>query len=172
VRARAGRAHPAPHRQGAPRPARARGRRSSRARRRTRRPRGWLEAETSREKPTVAKPAWCWVLSPDQRDGLRSCDRQNLRLVSVASVTWRQGEVSSGQVQVQAQVGYIRPVVRLGTFAIALSLAGCTGDIQSDIYENLDPKAQAALEKWVEKALPVLSGKCVERHGGSMPEVA
>lgn len=63
-------------------------------------------------------------------------------------------------------------MVRLGTLAIALSLAACTGDIQSDIYENLDPKEQVALERWVEKALPVLSRKCVECHGGSMPEVA
>lgn len=62
-------------------------------------------------------------------------------------------------------------MVRLGTLAFALSLAGCTGDIQSDIYEDLDPKAQVALEKWVEKALPVLGTKCVMCHDGSMPMI-
>jgi hypothetical protein len=63
-------------------------------------------------------------------------------------------------------------VVRLGTIAIVILLAACSGEIQSDIYEDLNPKDQVALEKWVEKALPVLSAKCVECHGGSMPMVA
>jgi hypothetical protein len=63
-------------------------------------------------------------------------------------------------------------VVRLGTLAITILLAACSGEIQSDIYENLNPKDQVALEKWVEKALPVLSKKCVECHGGSMPMIA
>ena len=62
-------------------------------------------------------------------------------------------------------------MVRLGLIAIALSLAACSGEIQSDIYEDLDPKAQVALEKWVEKALPVLGTKCVMCHDGSMPMI-
>jgi hypothetical protein len=62
-------------------------------------------------------------------------------------------------------------VVRLGTLAIAILLAACSGEIQSDIYEDLNPKDQVALEKWVEKALPVLSAKCVMCHDGSMPMI-
>lgn len=50
-------------------------------------------------------------------------------------------------------------------------LAACTGEIQSDIYEDLDPKDAVALEKWVEKALPVLGTKCVMCHDGSMPMI-
>lgn len=63
-------------------------------------------------------------------------------------------------------------MVRLGTVTIAILLSACSGEIQSDIYEDLNPKDQVALEKWVEKALPVLSAKCVECHGGAMPMVA
>ena len=63
-------------------------------------------------------------------------------------------------------------MVRPGSIAIALLLAACSGEIQSDIYENLDPKDQVALEKWVDKALPVFTARCVECHGGSMPDVA
>jgi hypothetical protein len=65
-------------------------------------------------------------------------------------------------------------VVRPGTIAFvasALALAACSGEIQSDIYEDLNPKDQVALEKWVEKALPVLSKKCVMCHDGSMPNI-
>jgi hypothetical protein len=62
-------------------------------------------------------------------------------------------------------------VVRLGLIAIAFSLADCSGEIQSDIYEDLNPKEQVALVKWVEKALPVLSTKCVMCHDGSMPMI-
>jgi hypothetical protein len=65
-------------------------------------------------------------------------------------------------------------VVRPGTIAFVASswlLAACSGEIMSDIYENLDPKDQVALEKWVEKALPVLSKKCVMCHDGSMPMI-
>jgi hypothetical protein len=62
-------------------------------------------------------------------------------------------------------------VVRPGSIAIALSLAACSGEIQSDIYEDLDPKDQVALEKWVDKALPVFSTKCVMCHDGSMPDI-
>jgi hypothetical protein len=62
-------------------------------------------------------------------------------------------------------------VVRLGTLAIAILLAACSGEIQSDIYEDLNPKDQVALEKWVEKALPVLSARCVMCHDGSMPMI-
>ncbi len=63
-------------------------------------------------------------------------------------------------------------MVRLGTLALFLSLAACSGEIQSDIYEDLNPKDQVALEKWVEKAYPVLGTKCIECHGGSMPMIA
>jgi hypothetical protein len=59
----------------------------------------------------------------------------------------------------------------LGPIAIAVLLAACSGEIQSDIYENLNPKEQVALEKWVEKALPVLGTKCVMCHDGSMPMI-
>jgi hypothetical protein len=52
-----------------------------------------------------------------------------------------------------------------------LLLAACSGEIQSDIYEDLDPKAQVALEKWVEKAYPVLGTKCIMCHDGSMPMI-
>lgn len=62
-------------------------------------------------------------------------------------------------------------MVRPGYIAIALLVSSCTGDIQSDIYENLDPKDQVALEKWVDKALPVFSAKCVMCHDGSMPDI-
>jgi hypothetical protein len=62
-------------------------------------------------------------------------------------------------------------VVRSGSIAIALLLAACSGEIQSDIYEGLDPKDQVALEKWVDKALPVFSAKCVMCHDGSMPMI-
>lgn len=62
-------------------------------------------------------------------------------------------------------------MVRLGTVTFALLLAACSGEIQSDIYEDLDPKAQVALEKWVEKAYPVLGTKCVMCHDGSMPMI-
>jgi len=51
-----------------------------------------------------------------------------------------------------------------------LLVAACSGEIQSDIYDDLNPKDQVALEKWVEKALPVLSAKCVMCHDGSRPE--
>jgi hypothetical protein len=54
---------------------------------------------------------------------------------------------------------------------VALGLSACTGEIQSDIYEDLDPKDAVALEKWVEKALPVLGVKCVMCHDGSMPMI-
>jgi hypothetical protein len=50
-------------------------------------------------------------------------------------------------------------------------VAACSGEIQSDIYENLNPKEAVALEKWVEKALPVLGTKCVMCHDGSMPMI-
>jgi hypothetical protein len=50
-------------------------------------------------------------------------------------------------------------------------MSACSGEIQSDIYEDLEPKDQVALEKWVEKALPVLSAKCVMCHDGSMPMI-
>ncbi len=62
-------------------------------------------------------------------------------------------------------------MVRPGYIAIALLVSACSGEIQSDIYENLDPKDQVALEKWVDKALPVFSSKCVMCHDGSMPDV-
>ena len=62
-------------------------------------------------------------------------------------------------------------MLRLGSIAVALALAACSGEIQSDIYENLPPRDQVALEKWVEKALPVLSAKCVMCHDGSMPMI-
>ena len=67
--------------------------------------------------------------------------------------------------------GNIGFVIRLGSVSIALLLAACSGEIQSDIYDNLDPKDQVALEKWVEKALPVLGTKCVMCHDGSMPMI-
>jgi hypothetical protein len=62
-------------------------------------------------------------------------------------------------------------VVRLGSIAIALALAACSGEIQSDIFEDLPPTEAVALEKWVDKALPVLSKKCVMCHDGSMPMI-
>lgn len=65
-------------------------------------------------------------------------------------------------------------MIRPGTVAIALVTlvtAACSGEIQSDIYEDLNPKDQVALEKWVEKALPVLGTKCVMCHDGSMPNI-
>ncbi|HEY5951083.1 MAG TPA: hypothetical protein VIV40_36580 [Kofleriaceae bacterium] len=62
-------------------------------------------------------------------------------------------------------------MVRLGTLAIALSLAACSGEIQSDIFDNLNPKDQVALEKWVDKAYPVLGTKCLMCHDGSMPMI-
>jgi hypothetical protein len=62
-------------------------------------------------------------------------------------------------------------VVRFGLLAIAGLLTACSGEIQSEIYENLNPKEQVALEKWVEKALPVLGTKCVMCHDGSMPMI-
>ena len=62
-------------------------------------------------------------------------------------------------------------MIRLEPLVVALLLSACSGEIMSDIYEDLDPKAQVALEKWVEKALPVLSTKCVMCHDGSMPNI-
>jgi len=62
-------------------------------------------------------------------------------------------------------------VVRFALIAIAGLLTACSGEIQSDIYEDLNPKEQVALEKWVEKALPVLGTKCVMCHDGSMPNI-
>lgn len=67
--------------------------------------------------------------------------------------------------------GTIGFVVRPGIIALPLLLAACSGEIQSDIYENLNPKEQVALEKWVDKALPVLGTKCVMCHDGSMPMI-
>jgi len=52
-----------------------------------------------------------------------------------------------------------------------LLVAACNGEIQSDIYDDLNPKDQVALEKWVEKALPVLGTKCVMCHDGSRPMI-
>lgn len=94
-----------------------------------------------------------------------------MRLLPVTSVTTPRAEVSNGQVQDGARLGYHRAVVRLGTIALLFTLVGCTGDIESEIYEDLDPKAAVALEKWVEKALPVLGTKCVMCHDGSMPMI-
>ncbi len=79
--------------------------------------------------------------------------------------------VRTGQRQGRAGLSYHQAVVRLGSIAIALALAACTGEIQSDIYDNLPPTDQVALQKWVEKALPVLSKKCVMCHDGSMPMI-
>ena len=62
-------------------------------------------------------------------------------------------------------------MIRLGLPAVVLVFAACSGEIQSDIYEDLDPREQVALEKWVEKALPVLGTKCVMCHDGSMPMI-
>jgi hypothetical protein len=112
------------------------------------------------------------VLSADQRDPGRFGDKEFSPLVPVTSITHRRVEVRIGQARAGIGLRYHRRVVRLGTLAIAVLLAACSGEIQSDIYEDLNPKDQVALEKWVEKALPVLSTKCVECHGGSMPMVA
>ena len=112
------------------------------------------------------------VLSADQRDPGRFGDKDFSPLVPVTSITPRRVEVRIGQARAGVGLRYHRRVVRLGTLAIAVLLAACSGEIQSDIYEDLNPKDQVALEKWVEKALPVLSTKCVECHGGSMPMVA
>ncbi|HEY5924935.1 MAG TPA: hypothetical protein VIV11_24810 [Kofleriaceae bacterium] len=62
-------------------------------------------------------------------------------------------------------------MIRLGLLAVVFVSAACSGEIQSDIYEDLDPRQQVALEKWVEKALPVLGTKCVMCHDGSMPMI-
>src|SRR5512139_1436106 len=62
-------------------------------------------------------------------------------------------------------------VVRLGILATVSLIAACDGEIQSDIYEDLNPKEQVALEKWVEKAYPVLGTKCIMCHDGSMPMI-
>ncbi len=62
-------------------------------------------------------------------------------------------------------------VFRLGLLAVPL-LAGCTGQIVSQLTEGKSPQETIAIEKWGQKALPVFSGertKCVTCHDGSMP---
>jgi hypothetical protein len=61
-------------------------------------------------------------------------------------------------------------VVRLGFIALVL-VSACTGEIQSDNLEGLSPQEQVAQTMWVDKALPVLAGKCTMCHDGSMPNI-
>jgi hypothetical protein len=63
-------------------------------------------------------------------------------------------------------------VLRLGTLAVALGLAACSGEIGGELFEGLTPEEQVAIEKWVDKALPAFSkGTCLTCHDGSMPAV-
>jgi hypothetical protein len=62
-------------------------------------------------------------------------------------------------------------VVRLGLIPLVLFAAACTGDIQADNLEGLDPEEQIAQQKWVEEALPVLTANCLMCHDGSMPMI-
>ncbi len=78
--------------------------------------------------------------------------------------------VRSGQAPRGIGLRYHRGVVRLGFIAIVL-LSACTGEIQSDNLEGLSPQEQVAQTMWVDKALPVLAGKCVMCHDGSMPMI-
>lgn len=66
-------------------------------------------------------------------------------------------------------MGYHRPVVRLGLISLVL-LSACTGEIESDNLQGLSPQEQVAQSLWVDKALPVLSAKCMMCHDGSMPD--
>lgn len=53
-----------------------------------------------------------------------------------------------------------------------LLVSACTGTIESANLVGLPPEEQLAQQAWVEKALPVLSDKCISCHGGAMPNIA
>jgi hypothetical protein len=70
-----------------------------------------------------------------------------------------------------ALCGNIAVVLRLGLLAVSALVAGCTGQIVSELTEGKSPAEAIAIEKWGQKALPVFTSertKCVTCHDGSM----
>ena len=65
-------------------------------------------------------------------------------------------------------------MVRLSVGALALALlVGCTGLISGEGNQNLTPEQKAAIDKWVNEALPAFqTATCTSCHGGTQPDIA
>jgi hypothetical protein len=59
-------------------------------------------------------------------------------------------------------------VARLAVIACVLSLAACSGSVDTDENEGLTPEQALAQSRWLHDALPVLTAVCRECHDGSM----